>query len=150
METLRYYQPQDSDTLIEDYSSYSVWVDKHICMELFPNTEILTLQKSDIEVPTFEDTIQIVVPTLTLTQVLAEYALMGYDSNDMEEEVEIHIVAVYTKQSFIEEYETFVEHLERNKDDEDTLAEELSYLSDLKNRIEDLDRNTLISFEFLD
>jgi len=150
METLRYYQPQDSDSLIEDYSSYSVWVDKHTCMELFPNTEILTLQKSDIEVPTFEDTIQIIVPTLTLTQVLAEYALMGYDSNDMEEEVEIHVVAIYTQKSFTEEYDTFVEHLERNKDYDDMLEEELSYLSDLKDRVQDLDEDTLISFEFLD
>ena len=58
MNTLYYFQPQDDDTLLEEYSSYSVWLDKETCKDLFPDTEILILKEGDIELPSFIENLE--------------------------------------------------------------------------------------------
>jgi len=152
METIRYYQPEEDETNEAEYNSYSVFLDKEKCKTAFPNSTILSLSNNDIELPVFEDTIQVLVPTLTLTQVLAEYAIMGYDSNDYEENSEdnIHIVAIFTKESFNAVYEEFVYHLTENKDDEETLQEELDSLEQLQENISEYTNKELLSLEFID
>jgi hypothetical protein len=148
MNTLVYFQP-DQETLLEnDFESYSVWLTKEELLKTFPGAIIQEFSKNDIGIPTFVDATQIIVGDLILAEAISEYANMQFNSNYFEEteNSDIHIVGIITVSDFIDMLSNIKDFLNANGDLEDVTEEMIEILK----RIQDMDSNTILSFEFID
>jgi hypothetical protein len=146
MNTLTYFQPENDEILMDnDFGSYSVWLTRENCLGTFPKQKIIELSKGDIEIPTFEDAIQIIIEDKIITEAIGEHSNLYYNSEYNEEEsFNTHIVGIMSVSDFNTVLPAISEFLVANGYHCNIELEELSL------RVNKMDIDTILSFEFID